>query len=79
LPLTFTNPEDYNRISPDDRISLINLKDLAPGKPVTMVVKKKDGSSFEVQLKHTLNEGQIEWFKKGSALNAMREKLAGKA
>lgn len=76
LPLTFADPADYDRISPNDRISLINLKDLAPGKPVTMIVNGQKGS-FQVQLKHTLNENQIEWFQKGSALNAMREKLAG--
>jgi len=38
---------------------------------VTMVVHPKDGKSFEVQLQHTFNEAQIEWFKNGSALNTM--------
>jgi aconitate hydratase len=32
LPLTFADPNDYNKIKPSDRISLLNLKDLAPGK-----------------------------------------------
>ena len=32
LPLTFTDPEDYNRIDPFDRVSLRGLTDLAPGK-----------------------------------------------
>jgi aconitate hydratase len=75
LPLTFVNPSDYDRITGDDRVSLVGLKDLAPGKEVLMKVKGKNGE-FDVRLKHTMNEGQIEWFKKGSALNAMKESLA---
>jgi aconitate hydratase len=70
LPLTFVNPEDYDKISPDDRVDL-NLSQLAPGKNLTMTVHKKNGETFEVPLAHTFNEGQIEWFKNGSALNTM--------
>lgn len=32
LPMTFANPADYDKIKPDDKISLLGLKDLAPGK-----------------------------------------------
>lgn len=32
LPLTFQNPSDYDKIQPTDKISLLGLKDLAPGK-----------------------------------------------
>ena len=32
LPLTFANPADYDRISGNDRVSILGLKDLAPGK-----------------------------------------------
>lgn len=32
LPLTFANPADYDKIQPTDKISLLGLKDLAPGK-----------------------------------------------
>lgn len=32
LPLTFANPDDYNKIQADDKISLIGLKDLAPAR-----------------------------------------------
>ena len=34
LALTFPDPADYDRIQEDDRISLVGLNDLAPGKPV---------------------------------------------
>lgn len=39
LPLTFANPSDYDKIQPTDKISLLGLKDLAPGK----VEKKFNG------------------------------------
>ncbi|PYO10407.1 MAG: aconitate hydratase, partial [Candidatus Rokuibacteriota bacterium] len=39
LALAFQNPGDYDRIREDDRISLIGLSDMAPGKPVECVVK----------------------------------------
>lgn len=36
-----------------------------------MRVHPKDGKTFNVELSHTYNEAQIEWFKNGSALNTM--------
>ncbi|CAG5121765.1 unnamed protein product [Candidula unifasciata] len=77
LPLTFSNPADYDKVQPTDRISLVGLKDLAPGKPVECHLKHKDGTVDKIFLNHTLNEGQIAWFKAGSALNRMAE-LSGK-
>ncbi len=74
LPLVFADPQDYKKIGQYDRISLLNLADLAPGKQVKMVVTPQDGSPYELSLKHTLTEEQIGWFKAGSALNTMREK-----
>jgi aconitate hydratase len=70
LPLTFSDPADYDKINPEDKIDL-HITDLAVGKPMTMVVHPKDGKPFEVKLAHTFNEGQIVWFKDGSALNSM--------
>jgi len=78
LPLTFANPADYDRISSSDRITLTGLKSLAPGKPLTLKVKPKEGKPFEVQVNHTLNEGQIAWFRAGSALNLMGKQRAPK-
>ena len=73
LPLTFASPADYDKVRPDDRISLLGLNGLAPGKPVKCVLTHKDGTKEEIELRHTLNEGQIEWFKAGSALNRMKQ------
>ncbi len=74
LPLTFANPTDYDKIQEDDRLSIVGLKELTPGKPLKLVIKHKDGSSDEAVLNHTFNENQIEWFKAGSALNLIASK-----
>ncbi|KJE93284.1 aconitase 2 [Capsaspora owczarzaki ATCC 30864] len=74
LPLTFANPADYDKIAPSDRVTLkISGDQLAPGKPVTAVLTRADGSSYNITLNHTFNEGQITWFRAGSALNRMAE------
>ena len=41
--------------------------------PLTCEVKHKDGSVDSFPLNHTFNEGQIAWFKAGSALNRMKQ------
>ncbi|XP_030263353.1 aconitate hydratase, mitochondrial-like [Sparus aurata] len=73
LPLTFADPKDYDKIRPDDKISITGLKSFAPGKPLTAVIKHSDGSQDSISLNHTFNETQIEWFQAGSALNRMKE------
>lgn len=75
LPLTFANPADYDKVRPDDRVSIVGLGSFAPGKPLKCVLKHSDGSKDEFELNHTFNEQQIEWFKAGSALNRMKEIL----
>ncbi|CAI4937899.1 ANM_HP_G0215040.mRNA.1.CDS.1 [Saccharomyces cerevisiae] len=72
LPLNFKNPADYDKINPDDRIDILGLAELAPGKPVTMRVHPKNGKPWDAVLTHTFNDEQIEWFKYGSALNKIK-------
>jgi aconitate hydratase len=72
LPLTFPDLGDYDRIREDDRISLLDLNGLAPGKPVNCVINHADGTQETLNLHHTLNQGQIEWFKAGSAMNHLK-------
>jgi aconitate hydratase len=71
LPLTFADPADYDAISYNDKVSIIGLGSFAPGKGLLLRVSKGDGSVVDVKVNHTFNEGQIEWFKAGSALNLM--------
>ena len=73
LPLTFSDPSDYDLIREDDRISLTGLKDLAAGKPVACTVHHSDGTAEQLSLNHSLGEPQIEWFRKGSALNLFHD------
>jgi aconitate hydratase len=69
LGLTFQNAADYSRIQEDDRISLVGLKDMAPGKPVECRIKHGNGESETLQLNHSFSAPQIKWFRAGSALN----------
>ena len=41
--------------------------------PVKCEIKHKDGNKESFNLLHTMNEGQLEWFRAGSALNRMAE------
>jgi aconitate hydratase len=75
LALTFNNPDDYDKIQEDDRISLLELKNLAPQKPVICILTHNDGTKEEILLNHSYNNSQIQWFKTGSALNVLRNKI----
>ncbi|MGV3639240.1 MAG: aconitase family protein, partial [Adhaeribacter sp.] len=72
LALTFANKEDYDRILEDDLIDVTGLNTFAPGKPLQVVLHHADGTSHTFEVHHTYNEGQIAWFKAGSALNLIR-------
>ena len=69
LALAFRNPADYDRIREDDRISLVGLADLAPGKPVECRIAHADGTAETLELTHSFGASQLEWFRRGSALN----------
>lgn len=72
LALTFKDLADYDRILEDDRISLIGLKELNAGKPVTCILHHNDGTKEVLSLQHSYSESQLEWFRSGSALNILR-------
>jgi aconitate hydratase len=72
LTLTFKDLADYNRILEDDLISIIGLKELSPGKPVTCILHHNYGTEEVLLLQHSYNESQLEWFRSGSALNILR-------
>ena len=76
LALTFANKEDYDKVQEDDSIDITGLTSFAPGKPLTMVLHHKDGSTDNVILNHTYNQAQIGWFKAGGALNVIRSEFA---
>ncbi len=74
LPLTFVDPADYDKVQEDDRVSILGLRELAPGSEVTVVLKHADGSEDRFPARHSLTAEQIEWFKAGSALNLIRRR-----
>ena len=69
LALTFQDPADYDKIRADDRLSLVGLQEMAPGQPVECRIKHADGTAETLRLNHTFSSSQLEWFRKGSALN----------
>ena len=72
LPLVFSDPAGYDKVRETDRITLSNLSDLAPGVPVTAILRHEDGTVGMIALRHSLNNEQIAWFRAGSALNLLR-------
>ena len=75
LPLTFADPTDYDRIGEGDRISVRGLADLAPGRTVTVEVRKPSGETILFETNHTFSAEQVKWFRAGSALNIIRASL----
>jgi aconitate hydratase len=69
LALTFRDPDDYEHIREDDRISLVGLADLAPGRPVSCIIRHADGTTETLALVHSFSAPQLKWFRAGSALN----------
>ena len=72
LALTFADKDDYKKVREEDKISIIGLKEFAPGKPLTAILYHADGTEESFAVNHTYNELQIKWFKAGAALNAVR-------
>jgi aconitate hydratase len=76
LALTFDNKADYDKILEDDTLDIEGLQAMAPGKNLQLVLNHADGSSETIQVKHSYNAQQIEWFKAGGALNIIRKNIA---
>lgn len=74
LTLTFANKSDYDKIREDDRIDITGFEEFREGGKLVLTLKHNDGSSHSLQVRHSYNESQIEWFREGSALNIIRNK-----
>jgi aconitate hydratase len=75
VPLTFADPDIYDQIGEDDRIDVLDLPPV-PGRPVRCRINKPDGTAVEFEATHTFSPEQVEWFRAGSALNIVRQKVA---
>jgi aconitate hydratase len=76
LALTFANKADYDKILEDDTIDIEGLLTFAPNKSLQLVLNHADGSNETIEVNHTYNAQQIEWFKAGGALNIIRKEFA---
>ncbi len=71
LALTFVDPLDYERVLVADKVDIVGLDGLAPGKRVKVVLHHVDGGTDEIETTHTMSEEHIAWFRAGSALNLL--------
>lgn len=78
LALTFADKNDYDKILEDDSFDIIGLTSFTPGEPLKLVLNHKNGVSETIEVNHSYNQQQIEWFKAGAALNIIRREF-GKA
>ena len=76
LGITFADKADYDKVREDDTIDILGLTSFAPGKNLTVALHHADGTTDEINVNHTYNENQIEWFKAGGALNIIRSQIA---
>ena len=76
LGLTFAVESDYDKIKEDDTFNFVDLADFAPSKTLSLEVVHAYGSTEMIELNHTYNAQQIEWFRAGSALNLIRKQNA---
>ncbi|MGI0097786.1 MAG: aconitate hydratase, partial [Nitrosopumilaceae archaeon] len=74
LALTFENPNDYGKIMESDKISLIGLNNFQAGKTLKCEILHENGTKEEINLKHSYNHMQIQWFCSGSALNVLHSR-----
>ena len=76
LAFTFVNVDDYDKVRQDDKVTIEDFDQFAPGKNVTVRLDHADGTSESFPVQHTYNAAQIGWVKAGSALNKIRQELA---
>ena len=72
LALTFADPSDYNKVRAEDRIDVL-CADIAPGRPVELVLHHPNGSQDRIRALHSYTPQQIAWFRAGSALNTLSQ------
>jgi aconitate hydratase len=78
LALTFANKANYDKILEDDTFDIEGLLSFEPNKALQLVLNHADGSNETIQVNHTYNQQQIEWFKAGGALNIIRREFAAR-
>ena len=76
LALTFADKADYDKIKEDDQFDIVGLTSFNAHTPLSLVIHHADGSQDTIQVNHSYNDQQIEWFKAGGALNVIRAEFS---
>ncbi|KAK5091729.1 aconitate hydratase [Lithohypha guttulata] len=77
IPLTFTQKEDYDKISANDEIETSGLWDVLQNGGeghIKILVHKRSGEVVEIPVEHTLSKDQCGFVLAGSALNVLAKK-----
>ena len=75
-PLEFANPADYDKIAQGDIVKLENLRSgLTGDAPLKATVKPGSGEEWELGLKHSLSERQVEVILHGGIINYFKETI----
>ncbi|MCI0828264.1 MAG: aconitate hydratase [Chloroflexi bacterium] len=73
LPLTFENPDDWERIDRDDVLSIVDVREtIQRGRRLEVINKTKDHTYLA---EHSMSERQVKIMLAGSLINAVREKI----
>ena len=73
LPLTFENPDDWERIDRDDVLSIVDVREtIQRGRRLEVINKTKDHIYLA---EHSMSERQVKIMLAGSLINAVREKI----
>ncbi len=72
LALTFIDKADYEKVRQDDEVTIYGFENMVPGGTMMIHLQHADGTEDTFEVNHTYNDAQIEWVRKGSALNKIR-------
>jgi len=73
LPLTFENPDDWERIDRDDVLSIVDVREtIQRGRRLEVINKTKDHTYLA---EHSMSERQVQIMLAGSLINAVRERI----
>ena len=76
LALTFKNKDDYLKIKEDDSFNIINIENFNVESKIMLEIVRNNDVIDTIELSHTYNENQIDWFKAGSSLNLIAQNIS---
>ena len=74
LALTFKNKDDYDKICEDDTFDILGLNSFSADKDLQVKVIHSNGNVDMINVSHTYNANQIDWFNAGSSLNLIAKR-----